>query len=46
MPYALKKKGSKWLVVNKDTGRVLGSHDTRAQASRQLRAVYANTHGK
>ena len=46
MPYAIKKSGSKWQVVNKDTGRVLGTHPSKAKAEAQLRAVYANTGGK
>ena len=46
MPYAIKKSGDKYQVINKDTGRVLGTHPTREQAEAQLRAVYANTGGK
>ena len=45
MPYAVRKKGSDWVLVNKDTGRVLGTHSTKARAMAQLRAVYANYHG-
>ena len=46
MPYAVRKRGSKYVVVNKDTGRVLGTHPTKAKAQAQLRAVYSHTGGK
>jgi hypothetical protein len=40
-----RKSGKKWNVVNKDTGRVLGSHDSRGQAVKQLQAVSINYYG-
>jgi hypothetical protein len=48
MPYAVSHKpGSKvWKVVNKETGRILGTHSSKEKAEAQLRAVYANTGGK
>jgi hypothetical protein len=46
MPYAIRKSGSKWKVVNKETGRVLGTHTSKRKAEKQLSAVYANTGGK
>lgn len=46
MPYQVVKRGSKWHVINKRTKRVLGRHKSKAAASKQLRAVYANTKGK
>ena len=46
MPYAIRKHGSKWQVVNKETGRVLGTHPTQAKAKKQLAAVYVHTGGK
>lgn len=42
MPWAVRAKGGKYVVVNKDTGRVMGTHSSRAKALRQLRAIYAN----
>jgi hypothetical protein len=42
MPYKIRKQGSKYLVVNAETGRVKGTHDTRTKAVAQLRALYAN----
>jgi len=42
MPYAIRKRGSKWVVINKETGKVKGKHSTRAKALRHLRALYAN----
>lgn len=42
MPYAVRKRGNKWVVVNKETGKVKGTHDSRESAMRQLRALYAN----
>jgi len=34
MPYGIKKKGSKWQVVNKETGRVLGTHPSKMSAEK------------
>lgn len=42
MPYAIRKRGSKYIVVNEDTGDVKGTHAAREKAVRQLRALYAN----
>jgi hypothetical protein len=36
------KRGKKWLVVSHDGSKVLGEHETRDAAERQLRAVEAN----
>jgi hypothetical protein len=41
MPYEIRKKKSKYLVVNAETGDVKGTHATRTQAVAQLRALYA-----
>lgn len=41
----IRKQGSKFVVTSK-AGRVLGRHETRAQAERQLRAVEANKRRK
>jgi hypothetical protein len=42
MPYEIRKRGSKYVVVNAKTGDVRGTHDTKAKALAQLRALYAN----
>jgi len=42
MPYEIRKRGSKYLVVNAETGSVKGTHDTKTKAVAQLRALYAN----
>ena len=45
MPYAITHRQGKWVVVNKETGRVLGTHKTRQEALDQVKAVYANANG-
>lgn len=42
MPYAIKKVGNDFEVVNKDTGKVMGHHPTMKKAVLQMRALYAN----
>ena len=42
MPWAIKKLGGKFCVVNKDTGRKLGSHDSMEKAKKQLAALHMN----
>jgi hypothetical protein len=42
MPYEIRKRGSKYLVVNAETGDIKGRHDTKTKAVAQLRALYAN----
>lgn len=42
MPFGIEKRGSKFVVVNKDTGRVLGTHAAREKAGRQIQAIEAN----
>lgn len=46
MPYGIRKSGNKYQVINKETGRVLGTHPTKAKAVKQLKAVYVHTGGK
>jgi hypothetical protein len=45
MPWKLQNDGDKILVVNKQTGKVMGRHDSKAKARRQLRALYASEPG-
>lgn len=42
MPWHIEKRGDKFDVVKDDTGEVVGTHDTRASAEAQLRALYAS----
>lgn len=41
-PYEIKERKGKFLVINKETGKVKGTHDTRKDAISHLRALYAN----
>ena len=44
MPWVVKKKADKYCVFNKDGSEVKGAcHNTRADAIRQMRALYANS---
>lgn len=42
MPFGIQKSKDKWKVVNKHTGRVLGTHDSESDAKKQLAAVQIN----
>ena len=42
MPAKIRKQGKKYQVYNTDTGKVYGTHKSRAAALAQLRALYAN----
>lgn len=42
MPWKVQKSGDKYKVVNKETGRVMGTHGSKEKAERQLSALYAN----
>lgn len=42
MPWLIVNKGNRYQVVAEDTGKVAGTHPTRAMATAQLRALYAN----
>lgn len=48
--YIIGKKGTHgctgYPVVSRDSGRVLGCHDTRAKAINQLSAIYAQENSK
>ena len=43
MPYMIRRQDGRYCVVNQDTNRVYGCHDTRDEAEAQLRALFANT---
>lgn len=42
MPYDVRKRGNKYVVVKKGGGRVLGTHPSRAAALKQAAAIYAS----
>lgn len=46
MPWGIKKSGSKYVVYNKETGRVAGRHATKEQAQKQRTALYINVKEK
>ena len=35
----IKKRGEKWVLLSKSSGRVLGTHSSRAAAVKQERAI-------
>ena len=41
----IEQRGGKWVLLAKSTGKVLGTHATRAEAEEQERAVQASKHG-
>lgn len=49
MPYAVRKRGPKWVVVKlikrlggEESTEIVGRHDTKEQAEAQFRALQAN----
>lgn len=42
MPFSIRKQGSKFQVVNSDTGDVKGTHNSEDDAKQQLAALHAN----
>ena len=45
MPYKIEERDGKWLTINKDTGDVKGTHDSREKAIKQMRLLYMVEHG-
>jgi surface antigen len=41
----IRKRGDKWVIVQKGTGKVLSTHDTKAKAEASFRALEASKHG-
>lgn len=41
MPYDVRKDGSRWCVYKRGESKALGCHETKGQAQRQQRALYA-----
>lgn len=46
MPYAIRKRGSYYVVINKKTGKVKGKHRTRKKALAHMRALYHAESGR
>lgn len=46
MPYGVRKSGDKFKVVNKETGRVFGTHSSKEKANKQLAALYVHANPK
>lgn len=49
MPYAIRKRGDQWIVVKlikrlggEESTQIVGRHDTRASAEKQLTALHIN----
>lgn len=42
MPYAVREREGKFIVINTDTEEVKGEHDSKEKAIAQMRALYAN----
>lgn len=40
MPYEIQKRGNKFVVVKKDDGQVMGSHDSDNEAKAQIAAIH------
>lgn len=45
MPYDIQKRGSKFVVLNTDTGDVKGTHSSRTVAQRQINLLRGIEHG-
>jgi len=45
MPYKLVKRGSKFCVINKESGETKGCSATREMAVKHMRALYHAEHG-
>ncbi len=46
MPYSVRKRGTKYVTINKRTGDVKGTHATKAKAERQRRLLEGIKHGR
>jgi len=44
MPWEIKRRDGKYVVVKKGSDKVVGRHSTKGEAEAQLRALYANVH--
>jgi hypothetical protein len=46
MPYKVVKHGSKYVVINKQTGHIKGTHSSKEKAIKQMRLLYMIESGK
>lgn len=40
MPYDISKRDGKYAVIKRDDGSVIGTHDTKGKARKQIAAIY------
>ena len=40
MPFAVEQRNGKWVTINSATGKIKGTHDSKAKAIRQMRLLY------
>lgn len=45
MPYAIRKQNTKFAVVNTETGKTKGTHNSRMAAQRQMNLLRGVEHG-
>ena len=45
MPYAIRARNDKFVVINTETGDVKGTHDSRAKAQLQINLLRGIEHG-
>ena len=45
MPYAIRKRNSKFVVINKDTNEVKGTHASKEKAQKQVNLLRGIEHG-
>lgn len=45
MPYGIRRRDGKFVVINTDTGDVKGTHDTHEGAEKQRRLLEGIKHG-
>lgn len=45
VPYQVRKAGSRWEVVNTDTGQTHAKHATKSKAAAQVRLLEGSDHG-
>jgi hypothetical protein len=46
MPYKVIRQGSRWAIVRRDTGKVVGHSDSKAKAEASVRARMAGERKK
>jgi len=44
MPYGIRKRGNKWVLLNTETMDVKGTHESEEKAKRQMRLLQAIEH--